>query len=146
MINSESYKLDTIANVVLGSEILITRMGYYVTSDQSHKAVCTYISLSGYFKLIRQIIIAVKSCFYFSVVDDKMSNQLGRAVRINIISSASTRPAHHTTNTTGDQRKHESLYTTEQSKAVFASSLVDRNTPILHQVPVFHLGTECCDP
>ena len=68
------------------------------------------------------------------MVDDMMSNQLGRAVRINIISSASTRPAHHTTNTTGDQRKHESLYTTEQSKAVFASSLVERNTPILHQV------------
>ena len=55
LINSESYKLDTIANVVLGSEILITRMGYYVTSDQSHKAVCTYISLSGYFNLIDKL-------------------------------------------------------------------------------------------
>ena len=63
-----------------------------------------------------------------------MSRQLGRAVRINIISSASPRPAHHTTNTTGDQRKHENLYTTERSKAVFASSLVDFKVPILHQV------------
>ena len=63
------------------------------------------------------------------MVDDMMSNQLSRAVRINIIASATTRPAHHTTNTTGGQRNHERLFTTEQSKAAFASRLVDIKTP-----------------
>ena len=64
-----------------------------------------------------------------------MSNQLSKAVRINIIASATTRPAHHTTNTTGGQRNHERLFTTEQSKAAFASRLVDIKTPpILHQL------------
>ncbi len=38
--------LKTIASVILSSKILITRMSYYVTSDQSHNAVFVYKQVS----------------------------------------------------------------------------------------------------